>query len=997
MEALVQKLHEICTRFPLQEKIIVVDSFLIGEQIEHALMKKGCHAVNVKYKTVYDLASELVEMNTENPIKPLDHTLGAHFTFEFLTDMKYENKLRYFDGMEITPSFSHALYLSIRELRLAGFNKDTLPIEAFLTSAKGEDYSAILEAYEDILTRYQFLDEADLLHQAVPYAKGMNNVIYVLQSNLHLSELEERLLTKLLPENVDKLPLAPVFGIQIPERTSLSSISWGHPTPLSYLYDFDNQELLPSDLTVFTAKTEETEVKHVFEQIKVSNKALDENIVFYTDFEPYGSLFYHLSQKGDIPITFGEGLPVSFSRPGSLVTGLMKWMQTNYSVEPFLGLIHEGLLDLGEEAPSGIFITNVLRDLKVGWSQERYLSQIEEEISKLEKKISLSASHDEYIQKRINNLAWLLKWFQQLFKRLPQFAATINYKQFLSGVAFILNRYSRTSSALDEIAKTSLLEQIERVMPYADEDFKVFDILEKAKDLLLALRVNQSRPKPGYLHVSSYKSGIYNSRPSIFIVGLDNRRFPGGGSEDPLLLDAERLRLGHRLPVQQVSPQNNLYTLLQVLANSTGKVAVSYCNFNIIDNRAVSPAHLFLQCYRFVSHNIDAEFKEVKGLPSPLIPSETFDDKDYWNKNLLEEKEKWIDEDIFVQFQNLTYGLEGEVNRAKSVFTSYDGLVEIEALSIDSSIHQKKTVTAGKLETLAKCPYSYFLQVILRVSPVEETTYDPYKWLDAATRGSLLHSIFEQFYKELRAENTKPRFPEHEEKIISIGMRLIEEEKAILPPPNERVFDKEVNDILECCRIFLKEEERHCQEYEPLYFEYAFGIGNIEPAEITLPSGEKIQVAGKIDRVDRTADGKYHIIDYKTGSTYEYGMNQVFKGGRQLQHLIYALAIESHLQLEEGSVTESAYYFPTVKGLAQRFVRKQNDVVRTNGIDILERLIEMIKNGNFTMTDDVNDCKFCEFKSVCRRSFYDPEVLETKMMDKEHEELKRFKGVRAYD
>jgi ATP-dependent helicase/nuclease subunit B len=269
-------------------------------------------------------------------------------------------------------------------------------------------------------------------------------------------------------------------------------------------------------------------------------------------------------------------------------------------------------------------------------------------------------------------------------------------------------------------------------------------------------------------------------------------------------------------------------------------------------------------------------------------------------------------------------------------------------------------------------------------------SYDANKWLDAATRGSLLHSIFESFYKKLTQDSTKPSYAKHLGLIVEMAQNLIDEQKEVLPPPNDRAYQRERNDILACCDIFLKEEERHGENYEPLHFEYSFGIGEQEPALITLPSGE-IRIAGIIDRVDQSKDNKYHIIDYKTGSTYGYAKNGAFKGGRQLQHMIYALAIEQHLNLGEGAVEESSYYFPTQKGLAQRFTRKQDKTLRTNGIDILEKLIDAVRHGHFEMTDDVNDCKFCEFTLVCRRHFYDKETLEMKQSNQ------KLKGVRAYD
>jgi ATP-dependent helicase/nuclease subunit B len=437
--------------------------------------------------------------------------------------------------------------------------------------------------------------------------------------------------------------------------------------------------------------------------------------------------------------------------------------------------------------------------------------------------------------------------------------------------------------------------------------------------------------------------------------------------------------------------------MLQLLAQCEGNVTVSYCNFDVNENRAVSPAYLFLQCYRMKIGKPDADFKDVKQLPSQLVSAEAFDERDYWNQHLVQNNHIAISRDMYEHYSNLANGLLAEKNRHQEQFTEYDGLVSIDPAAFDPRRNEEKIMTASKLETLAACPFSYFLGEVLGVKPVEEIAFDPYKWLDAATRGSLLHKTFETFYQELQKENNSKPNENHEELIIGIAMELINKEKEILPPPYERVFQLEVNDIIACCRVFLKEEEAHCQTYKPIYFEYTFGAGENKPAEITLPSGKTIKVSGKIDRVDETSAGKYHIIDYKTGSTYNYGSNKIFKGGRQLQHLLYALAIEQHLQLEAGVVEESAYYFPTVKGLGERFVRNQDTTVRTNGLDILERLIDVLANGSFTMTDDQDDCKFCEYNMVCRRSFYTEDIFEVKQLDKNYEALRRFKGVRAYE
>ncbi|MEH7332123.1 PD-(D/E)XK nuclease family protein [Neobacillus drentensis] len=1002
MITLVNELNQICTKYIFNEKIVIVDSHSIGEQINEAYVKKGHQAINLKYKTVNDLAHNLVELNSDEEIKLLDHSIGVQLTYTMLHELKEKGKLRYFEGMEITPSFSHAIYNTIQFLRLSGYTKDTIEKDAFITPVKAEDMDKILAAYEEKINSLEFIDKAALLKMASKYVKINDHVVIILQSNLRLSYLEEILLSKILPEMHYKLPLAPVFGINTPEGTSFSSIRWADPTPLSYLYQRDDVSG-EADLYLFTAKTEELEIKQVLEKIKMTDEPLDESVIYYTSGDAYITLLYQLSQKMELPITFGDGLPITFSRPGRLTLVLLEWIQSNYSVQVFLDMLNEGLIELGKSVPfinSGFFdldkmvvskakIAKILRRLQIGWSPERYDKQFGNEIDRLSEEF-LKDTKNTSLENYIKEHYWIWSSFKTIFKNLPPVDSTINYKKCLTGIKFLLENNCNTGSALDELSKSALLKAIERILPHADETLTTYDVIEKAKDLLLSIRVNQSRPKPGHLHTSSYQDGIYCSRSNIFIVGLDNKKFPGNSSEDPMLLDTERIRLGNNLPLLREKGQESLYTLLQVLAQSAGRVTVSYCNFDINDNRSINPAFVVLQCYRLMTGNKEAEFKELRKLPSSIVADDIFEDKDYWNRKLTEVVTGHMMDGVLQHFPNVINGLNSERARHSIGYSEYDGIVKIDAAQFDPLQNQEKTMSAGKLETLAKCPYSYFLKEVLKVRPVEDVSYDANKWLDAATRGSLLHSIFEIFYKTLTKGNIKPSVAKHWKLIQDIAANLIKQQKEFLPPPNERVYQREVKDILACCEIFLKEEEQYGENYDPLHFEYSFGIGDQEPAIVTLPSGE-LKISGIIDRVDKSRDGKYHIIDYKTGSTYGYAKNGAFKGGRQLQHLIYALAVEQHLNLGEGAVEESTYYFPTVKGMAERFSRKQDITLRTKGLDILEKLIDVIKHGYFEMTDDENDCKFCEYKLVCRRHFYPKETLEIKQSNQ------KLKGVRAYD
>ena len=166
------------------------------------------------------------------------------------------------------------------------------------------------------------IDRAKLFQMAIQYVQEDDKVIYILQSNLSLSHLEENFLYKLLPESTKKLPLQQVFGVNIPERTS-SIQSFGASLLHSAIYMTLDHAKESGNLSLFTAKTEEMEIKTILQKIKMSQSQLDENVIYYTNSDKYMTPIYHLSQKGDIPITFGEGIPILLSRPGRLASGII--------------------------------------------------------------------------------------------------------------------------------------------------------------------------------------------------------------------------------------------------------------------------------------------------------------------------------------------------------------------------------------------------------------------------------------------------------------------------------------------------------------------------------------------------------------------------------------------------------------------------------------------------------------------------------------------------
>lgn len=978
MDVLIKHLESICKQHELTEKILIVDSYMIGEQIIRQFTRKNNHIVNLKMKTIKDLACDVSSIQQSQLI---NDAVGSHLLYSLLTKLK--PTFRYFGEVEITSTLSRAMYQTIKSLRLAGYTSDSLSIEWFISPAKGEDMYRILESYEQLLQTYKMADVAELYRNAFGKYHSRNQV-FILQSDLRTTFLQEEFLKSVRPEIYYHLPIEAVRGIQTPEISVFSKVKFGDDTPLSYLYDLENSPTTVQNLSLFSAQTEEEELKEVLYKIKEKEIKFDEAAIFYTSSPRYVTAMFHLAERLGLPVTFGEGIPIGLTRPGKLVAGILNWMKEFYSVPAFIHLLQENLIDFGEEAPTKAKWASVLRGANIGWGQDRYLTQMKHKMD------SFIESDD-----RFRDYQWIYNWFTKVIKHMPnvQSDGTILYRDLFHAVSYILEKYASVSSGYDLAAKETLLERMNNLLPYANDGMS--EIYQKFKEDFLSLQVGKSRPKPGFIHMTSYRNGIYMNRENVFIVGMDNQRFPGKSGEDPLLLDIEREKIGRLLPLEKEKVKRNLYLMLQVFASSANKeITASFCRFNLNENRTVSPSYLFLQCYRIQTGDYLADFKTLQKNVRVVDPNHLLDREDWWTRKIKNSQNQKLNDSFLERFSTITRGLHAEQMRQDPAFTVYEGNIESDTTHLDPRKNQEITISAGKLEKLAKCPYAYFIEHVLRIKVIEDDSYDPTKWLDAKTRGTLLHEIFETFYRDLKSRKERPSFDKHRRLLMQVATEKLSKVKKLIPPPNARTERLESEEIMASCETFLRIEEESSESGEPLYFEYSFGEDS--PAVIELPSGT-VHVRGIIDRVDQLPDGTYHIIDYKTGSSWGYKTNEFFKGGRQLQHLLYTLAAEAHLGMDAGTVKKSSYFFPTRKGAGKRFVREQKETTRTNGKDILDKLLSVVEHGHFTMTDDEMDCTFCEFKSICRRSTYEKNTLKQKQQDGAAKGLKSFLGVRAYE
>ena len=968
----------------------------------------GNKGFNLKAATVDSLLEELTRTHLyRHNLRYIRQGEAGCLLLALLKDLSAGGELGYFSGPDMTMGLAKALLAAISDMKLAGLNPGMVSPESFLNPGKGRDMLLVWREYERKLREEGLLDRAGLLALA-PGLQKQGDPLYIIPTHMKLFPLEEEFLRSLAGEKNHKPLILPApHGLEEPYlKTPSGKTPPPHPGEAENPYLWLCQvEDLPPALTgkagarIFHAYGENSEIREILRRIREGVLPLDSCALYYTAADPYVQHLYQASQLYNLPVTFGEGVNIINTGPGRLLSAILAWVGDNYSATHFHALLAGPDLKIHETSPHfQASLARAFRSLNIGWGRERYLPCLERETARCTdpEKLALLASLGNFLRQVLEGIP------------APDAEGRVDSPAFFAGLARLVTRLSSTAGPMDEEAGDRAAGLLEELSGALKGLIPLTEALLLAEKTLAGARVGRSTPRPGCLHADTYKKGLYISRPHVFIAGLDALRFPGSALEDPVLLDAERERLSPKLPLRSHRGRENLYAMAQLLSLLPGEVTLSYSSYDTVEGRDMFPSPLLLQVHRLKEGDPKKDYSSLAGELAgrrgfaPLEADRALDEREWWlSQSLGAGGLKECKDLIFTLYPGLGRGVSAHQARASGTFNAYSGKVA-------SMAWEDRPLSASQLENLAACPFHYFLRYILGISPPEDLAYDPGAWLDPAARGTLLHTVFEVFYRQVAAGGEKPSYRKHRELLLKLAGELIAKEREACPPPHQVVYQQEREEMLESCLVFLKSEEALAGKSSPAHFELAFGLGGRagpgrDPVKIELPSGRHFLLRGIIDRVDMLDDTHALILDYKTGSTYAYSPYRYYRGGRQLQHTLYAVALEKIFSEGEPArplkVVQAGYAFPTLRGEGQRILRDQGD--RSGFYDILELLHQILRRGAFTVTDDPKDpeksgdCRFCDYPRVCRARLHQ-EALAAMLADPSQADLDPLRRLRNY-
>jgi ATP-dependent helicase/nuclease subunit B len=497
------------------------------------------------------------------------------------------------------------------------------------------------------------------------------------------------------------------------------------------------------------------------------------------------------------------------------------------------------------------------------------------------------------------------------------------------------------------------------------------------------LRREPARRRWGQVFVGSIEEARGREFHTVFLPGLAEGVFPQRTYEDPLLLDFYRRALGDALPLRPDQVAEERLRLRLAVAAAREQLIASYSRMDVAEARPRVPSFYALELPRAVEGKLPGlkEFEKRTreacpsrlNWPAPCEIEAAIDDAEYDLVKLDQIGRTAGGAHYLVETNaHLARSLRGRWSRWHSKWTEADGLVAAKA-DVHAALEEHRMAarpwSPSALEQFSTCPYKFALNGILKLKPREEAV--ALEQLDPLTRGALFHEVQFALLGELREASLLPVNRERVAEAITRCDRALDKVAAMyrekLAPAIPRVWHSEMEDLRTDLRGWLQQAAQNDDDWQPVHFEFAFGL---EPREGRDPAStaaeavlsEGVRLRGSIDMVERhLLTRALRVTDHKTGKAPEQVPAYV-GGGRYLQPILYALAAEKLLgeKVEAGRL-----FYATQRGGYQHMLIKASDASRRFLARLLHNVDDAIAGGFLPPAPEKDACSFCDYRLVC--------------------------------
>ena len=798
----------------------------------------------------------------------------------------------------------------IKEFKLYLYKNDPKSVQKEITKLLSgyeqtlkriDEAFVICKDYNQTLNNNGWIDSEDLMQKTPTLIRNLKDFILILDGFYDLTPIEEEIIKALIDKSKKTVATAYYDETQSKEY----EIPYRF---LQFLQQIANFELemrkaesgRRTAIKYYGFASLEEEVEGIARQIKKrfieNNLDLAKTVVTFSQLSQYAPLVDRIFPKYGIPYTL---IPKKNLKTSPLAIGILELLKTIAEdcpristtitlTNPFFSTISQSTKNYSSLFAKRAKITKG----KDNWFylQKRFETYFEDDISDIDK--ALLKETEKGIRLFLNRISdfdrgttGLKDWVSALkdlltglglFERIVADDPTLSYEYKL---------------IIETLNQLQILEANFGSKSYSLTEFiKLLDFLFDRKEY------EPDRKEQG-IRVIDLKDTVGLDFENLFFGGLIEGRFPNRPAKDPLLSEAVRKHLG--------LPDIDYHFKLQELDF-----------FRLINSTEKEPFLTYAQ-----------EEADQLLLPSPflegtLTPLES-------DNYLLS-----VEEVLRNQGQKENISLP---NLLSEIDFSQD---KVALDLLDQKYGGKNYFSVTALEKYRNCPFTFYIENVLELSPEEEPLYE----VDALFWGILAHRVLQLLYKD----GATP-IQEIETKMMEVLETVLQEEK--LPRFWQEVAKKIFARIIpEFVQI---ETELRKTGFVPYLLE-RYLRHEIIPG---------LRIKGRFDRIDQC--GKLlRVLDYKTGRVY-VGIKDIKEYGTHLQLPLYA----KMMQLERPrSIIDDIGIYSLREMKIHWLVKGRNDLneLMSAAVNFALSAVESIQQGRFPvqLVDD-QDCRQCEYYALC--------------------------------
>lgn len=802
--------------------------------------------------------------------------------------------------------------------------------------------------------------------------------------------------------------------------------------PVSTRPDASPSTGLRTGLHIISAPDQTQEAREIartiFSLVREQDYTFDEIGVLLTESNTYGPLLRETLSRLGIPCTFVGEQPLLATRQGKVVQALCQILSENCSRQrlfAFLSLARPPFQDLIGEAVSRAHIAQwealcleagIERGgqewhVRLAALETRYQNPSEGQAERLAPALRLLVRFMDRLLTDVKMVQDQHTWESWLIHFLRMCA------DYVSGEVSWSDEEPDQQGTGEQ--SLNIGEALWSLSPLLAETTRPAEWVEAVLTCLAWGKVRLRKTHPTGVFLGEVTQAIGLRFRAVILPGLAQESGARLPSQDPILSDAERQHLAEVLtmdvPVRRQAVERR--QLLFMLATQSAQEILYLTYPRTVRGVARPPATHLLQTVSVLCGRqatlADLQHRSrwvsaVGGYTQSTRPA--VDALEFHLAYAFSHAQQVAEHAVQPGLQTLPFFVPAaralEQRWEHSQLTAFDGCIQADSVKGTLRRHlfpQGLYLSASSLETYARCPFRYFLETVLALKPWEEP--EQILALLPRDRGVLVHTILHDFFSRLQQTDQLPLSTQRADDERRLLTRIAEEQCAVFaqtrPVGLPLLWEGEREHLLRRLHAFLQRERQTEHGFYPAAFEVFFGIGikstesevgesertpnpqflppNI-PVPFRLDTGEEVQLRGRIDRIDVSAEHigrvqprQARILDYKTGRSPARG----FAGGTALQLALYLYAAQ-HLRPDLDWVRAE---YRSVDGVAQpdkKSLTAETQAARLGALrTIVTRLAEGITAGLFFPAPDA--CQSCAFPEIC--SAHGSEWTEKKLHD----------------